>query len=357
MIGSVSSSRSLVPLILAGAFLTACSVDEPAVFLIGGRSGAAVKEVKVRDGEVSDEETKEAAARVKLAAAKAKEEAARKAAEAKAEVKERAEKLALEKKKESEKRAAEEAEVRKKAAEEAARKAAEIAEKKARAEALLAREREKEAEKAAKLAAKAKADADRAARDANREIELLASRGQAAGFFSMFLSGSSARQYKSEGHDIFVNHALLPALDPSNARIEVDLSDQRARVYREQAGHKVLVIETQISSGKSGHATPTGSFRIGEKLEQKQSTLYGTWLDGGGNPVGGSSEVSRRPSGASRFVGADMPYWMRINGGIGLHVGIVPDEPASHGCIRVPASIQPLIFSKVEVGTPVTVTH
>jgi lipoprotein-anchoring transpeptidase ErfK/SrfK len=52
-----------------------------------------------------------------------------------------------------------------------------------------------------------------------------------------------------------------------------------------------------------------------------------------------------------------MPYWMRINGGIGLHVGFVPDQPASHGCIRVPASIQPLIFSKVGVGTPVTVTH
>ena len=89
----------------------------------------------------------------------------------------------------------------------------------------------------------------------------------------------------------------------------------------------------------------------------EQSTLYGTWVDGGGNAVGGSSEVGRRPSGASRFVGADMPYWMRINGGIGLHVGIVPDQPASHGCIRVPASVQPLIYSKVDVGTPVTVTH
>ena len=354
MIGSVSSSRFLLPLILSGAFVTSCTVDEPAALLIGGvRPGAALKDTKAKGAEVTFEEKKEAAAKAKLAAAEAKQQAAREAAEAKAEAKERAEKLALAKKKESEKREAEEAEAKRKAAEEAA----EIAEKKARAEALLAREQAKEAEKAAKLLAKAKADADRAARDANHEIELLASRGQAAGFFARFLSGSSARQYKSEGHEIFVNHALLPALDPSNATIEVDLSDQRARVYREHAGHKLLVIETQISSGKSGHATPTGSFKIGEKLEQKQSTLYGTWVDGGGNPVGGSTEVGRRPSGASRFVGADMPYWMRINGGIGLHVGIVPDQPASHGCIRVPASIQPLIFSKVEVGTPVTVTH
>ena len=347
-----SSSLSFFTLILVGALLTSCSVDEPAVFSIGAaRTGATVKEKK---GEVSVEDKKEAAAKAKLAAAKAKEEAAREAAEAKAEAKEKADKLALAKKKEAEKLAEEEAEAK----EEAARDAAELAEKKARAEALLAREKEEEAEKQAKLAAKAKADADRAARDGEREFAALASLGQnGGGFFSMLSFGKSARQYKSEGHEIFVNHALLPALDPSNAKIEVDLSDQRARVYREQGGHKVLVIETQISSGKSGHATPTGSFKIGEKVEQKQSTLYGTWVDGGGNAVGGSSEVGRRPSGASRFVGADMPYWMRINGGIGLHVGIVPDQPASHGCIRVPASVQPLIYSKVDVGTPVTVTH
>jgi hypothetical protein len=351
---SGSSSISFFSLILAAALLTSCAVDEPAVFSIGGaRTGSVVKEKK---GGISAEDKKEAAAKAKMAAAKAKEEAAREAAEAKAEAKEKADKLALAKKKEAERLAEEEAEAKKEAAEEAA----ELAEKKARAEALLAREKEKEKEagKAAKLAAKAKADADRAARDGEREIEALASRGQSGGgFFSMLSIGTSARQYKSEGHEIFVNHALLPALDPSNAKIEVDLSDQRARVYREQGGHKVLVIETQISSGKSGHATPTGTFKIGEKLEQKQSTLYGTWVDGGGNAVGGSSEVGRRPSGASHFVGADMPYWMRINGGIGLHVGIVPDQPASHGCIRVPASIQPLIFSKVDVGTPVTVTH
>jgi len=355
-IGSVSSSLSFLSLILAGALMTSCTVDEPAVFSIGGtRSGAAVKEKK---GEISTDDKKAAAAKAKLAAAKAKEEAAREAAEAKAEAKEKADKLALAKKKEADKLAEEQAEAKEEAAEEAAKEAAELAEKKARAEALLAREKEKEAEKAAKLAAKAKTDADRAARDGDREIEALASRGQGGGgFFSMLSIGTSARQYKSEGHEIFVNHALLPALDPSNAKIEVDLSDQRARVFREQGGHKVLVIETQISSGKSGHATPTGTFKIGEKLEQKQSTLYGTWVDGGGNAVGGSSEVGYRPSGASHFVGADMPYWMRINGGIGLHVGFVPDGPASHGCIRVPASIQPLIYSKVDVGTPVTVTH
>ena len=52
-----------------------------------------------------------------------------------------------------------------------------------------------------------------------------------------------------------------------------------------------------------------------------------------------------------------MPYWMRVTGGIGMHIGEVPGYPASHGCIRVPETIQPIIFSKVQVGTPVTITH
>ncbi|MEO0414481.1 MAG: L,D-transpeptidase family protein, partial [Verrucomicrobiota bacterium] len=57
----------------------------------------------------------------------------------------------------------------------------------------------------------------------------------------------------------------------------------------------------------------------------------------------------------SKFVGADMPYWCRITGGIGMHIGYVPNHPASHGCIRIPPTVQPLIFSKVRVGTPVTI--
>ena len=149
---------------------------------------------------------------------------------------------------------------------------------------------------------------------------------------------------------------LLPTLNPSNAKIEVSLSEQRARVYRRDGAAKVLIIDTQISSGKPGHATSTGTYHIKEKLVAKQSTLYGTWVNSSGQAVGGNDSRSR-PAGASRFVGADMPYWMRINGGIGMHVGYVPGYPASHGCIRVPEAIQPLIYSKVGLGTQVTISH
>lgn len=55
-----------------------------------------------------------------------------------------------------------------------------------------------------------------------------------------------------------------------------------------------------------------------------------------------------------------MPYWMRLtNYGIGMHVGNIPQpgEPASHGCIRMPEEFVPVLFNKVEIGTPVKITY
>jgi hypothetical protein len=60
-----------------------------------------------------------------------------------------------------------------------------------------------------------------------------------------------------------------------------------------------------------------------------------------------------------RFVGAKMPYFMRLTyDGVGLHAGPipVPGSPASHGCIRMPHEVAPLLYRHVALGTPVTVT-
>ncbi len=172
------------------------------------------------------------------------------------------------------------------------------------------------------------------------------------GFFSGF---AKPRKEEHDGHAIFVNHELLETMQPANARIEISLGEQRARLYQKHGRTMHLVVDTAISTGKPGHETPTGTYKIGEKSVEKKSSIYGTWLDASGTPVPSSGEVTARPSGASTFVGADMPYWMRVTGGIGMHIGEVPGYPASHGCIRVPEAIQPLIFSKVQVGTPVTI--
>lgn len=366
--------------------LTSCSVDQDAaLFSRPAATGGSEKSKKttVKTGEKSDWATRMAEAKTKREEAKAladkekaaklavkeKEDAVKLAAKKKADALESRNLAAAKKKEDAAKRAEEskektlaEKKVKDKAVAEA--KAQALAEKKVKDKATAGATRkleiaeaknQKEQARAAKLAAKRKAQLERDSRNAN-EVAAVATRGTGGGFFSR-LSVKTPTKYKSEGHYIDVNQRLLPALNASNAKIEIDISEQRARIYKTGAGGQQLVIETQVSTGKSGHSTSPGTFRIKEKLVEKRSTLYGTWVNSSGSSVSSSGDSRSRPGGASRFVGAEMPYWMRINGGIGMHIGYVPGHPASHGCIRVPPAIQPLIFSKVGVGTSVTIKH
>jgi len=53
---------------------------------------------------------------------------------------------------------------------------------------------------------------------------------------------------------------------------------------------------------------------------------------------------------------APMPYFLRLNAGaVGLHEGVVPRHPASHGCIRVPRGTAQQLFVSTRVGDPVTI--
>jgi lipoprotein-anchoring transpeptidase ErfK/SrfK len=168
-------------------------------------------------------------------------------------------------------------------------------------------------------------------------------------------------KYHSEKHHIYVNEKVIDSVNSSNSRIEIDLGDQRARIFKMGGGKKdALAIETQISTGKQGHSTPDGRFKVLEKIVDKKSTLYGRWVDAASGATLSSDGDSRKPPshGNAKFRGTDMPYWLRLTpGGIGMHIGYVPNAPASHGCIRVPKEVQPLIYSKVRVGTPVAITH
>jgi lipoprotein-anchoring transpeptidase ErfK/SrfK len=167
-------------------------------------------------------------------------------------------------------------------------------------------------------------------------------------------------KYYSPKQHIWVNDAILDTVNSSNSRIKIDLSEQRARMYKVEGERSILAIETQISTGKGEHRTPTGSYRIMEKVIDKESNLYGKWVD----PDTGSTIVSNGDSREppeqenAEFRGTKMPYWMRLtSGGVGLHIGNVPNYPASHGCIRMPSQIQPLIYSKSRLGTRVEVTN
>lgn len=138
---------------------------------------------------------------------------------------------------------------------------------------------------------------------------------------------------------------------PGSLSIIIDLSDQKATILRggRPAGW------TYVATGKSGHRTKTGRFHISEKVRDKVSTLWGQIVGSGGRVIVSDARAGR--DGGGRFVGAPMPYWMRIYGAVGMHAGPIPNpgNPASHGCIRLPRPMAQTLFDFVEIGTPVTV--
>lgn len=155
---------------------------------------------------------------------------------------------------------------------------------------------------------------------------------------------------------IFTNEAVLASTNPSNSRIEISLSEQKARLFN----GRQLALETKVSTGMRGKETPTGSFHILEKQRVKDSNLYGIWVDGTtGALLDRDGDNRSRPGGGrAQFQGSPMPYWLKVHpGGAGMHVGYVASHPISHGCIRVPERAQAIIFEKAAVGTPVTIRH
>jgi lipoprotein-anchoring transpeptidase ErfK/SrfK len=152
-----------------------------------------------------------------------------------------------------------------------------------------------------------------------------------------------------------INQVVLAQMNPDNASVLVSLSKQRAYVY---AGSQ-LAIDTPISSGKKAGFTPTGRFTIIQKDPNHRSNIYGNFVDSRGRVVraGVSSRIDSAPSG-SHYEGAPMFYFMRLtNEGVGMHVGILPGYPASHGCIRMPAEIAPQIYARIKLGTLVEVVN
>ena len=150
------------------------------------------------------------------------------------------------------------------------------------------------------------------------------------------------------GFTIFVCTTALLGAETS---VEIDLQQQRA--YLLQNGRPVLA--SPISSGRYGHLTETGSFKVIEKERNHYSSMYGKIVDAYGRTVVADADVDMQVPRGCKFVPAPMPYFMRFHESDGMHAGYLPGYPASHGCVRMPEQLAIAFYQAVDVGTPVTV--
>jgi ankyrin repeat protein len=111
---------------------------------------------------------------------------------------------------------------------------------------------------------------------------------------------------------------------PDQLRVEISLAKQNMAVIKDG----VTVFTTQCSTGRQGFTTPSGQYVITDKDRDHRSTIYK----------------------------CAMPYFMRLNcRDFGMHGGVVPTYPASHGCIRLPADAARKLFVEIPVGTVVMI--
>src|SRR6188472_2444300 len=148
-------------------------------------------------------------------------------------------------------------------------------------------------------------------------------------------AGASAQQVERGDRAIL---ELVGALKPGQyvwapelgsdgpALVVVNLETQRLVLFR----NGVPVAASTVSSGKTGHETPTGVFTILQKNKEHYSKTYNN---------------------------APMPNMQRLTWrGIALHAGNLPGYPASHGCIRLPIKFSSLLFGATELGMTVVIT-
>jgi lipoprotein-anchoring transpeptidase ErfK/SrfK len=112
--------------------------------------------------------------------------------------------------------------------------------------------------------------------------------------------------------------------------ILIDLDTQTAFAYE----NNEIIMSGQVSTGKAGHRTPTGYYRI---LEKKRHHRSNSWPKPGG--------------------GAKMDYMLRLtNSGIAMHLGPVRTMPVSHGCIRMKNGFAQRLWKWADVGTEVEIS-
>ena len=116
-------------------------------------------------------------------------------------------------------------------------------------------------------------------------------------------------------------------LPPGPMHVVISIKKQQLTLY----SGGVPVARSRVSTGVPGHPTPQGIFTILEKQIYHESNLYSA---------------------------APMPYMQRITwSGVAMHQGVVPNHPASHGCIRLPADFARRLWGITRVGARVIIAQ
>lgn len=114
--------------------------------------------------------------------------------------------------------------------------------------------------------------------------------------------------------------------DARSLQVVVSKSEQTLSLYEDGA----LIATSPVSTGKTGHETPSGIFSILDKRKYHESNIYSA---------------------------APMPFMQRLTwSGIALHEGHVPNYPASHGCIRLPAKFAKTLYGQTGRGVHVIIS-
>jgi len=119
----------------------------------------------------------------------------------------------------------------------------------------------------------------------------------------------------------------IPAKPKGPLQIVISLDKQQLTLY---AGGEPIA-HSRVSTGVADRPTPTGVFSVIQKDRWHRSNLYDD---------------------------APMYFMQRITwSGVAMHQGIVPNHPASHGCIRLPEAFAQKLWGTTGIGVRVIITR
>ena len=196
----------------------------------------------------------------------------------------------------------------------------------------------------------------------------IATRSRNIGASKRVRTGSYAAFKRRKGYPksfaVYRNDKLLKKASRSRTKIVIDKSDQRIKFY---VGSEVA-IDSPCTTGARrklepntrriyNKSTPSGNFRITEKIADKRSTIFGKLYRNGKMVWRGDRRKYHGPK--AKYVGASLKHWMRLtSSGIGIHGSkYVKRYPATNGCIRVPYNVVNKIFKHAKKGTPVKIVQ